>query len=319
MSQSSVFISWSGEISKSVSEELHNFLRHIFPEISIVISTSSIDAGTRWGIELDKVLEKSNFGIVTVTPGNLYAPWLLYEAGAMARIGANFVVPYCFGMGTEELVGPLHRFNGVNADKQNTFEAFWPKLENTLQATPSFHSGEATIVRVRRVLCASTPEFEEAGGSDDPEILDNSFPGSLQHIANAGLEDLSKAMSTTKFDIVHLLGSIDARTGDFLFDKDERLPPDGLKNLLKMTEAKLVFLATCDSLNLGAILSRHWSVIAAADFVENSALIVWEKQFYGLLANGYTLTKAYDTALSLTKLPMRLLIRNDATFVPYGK
>ena len=115
---------------------------------------------------------------------------------------------------------------------------------------------------------------------------------------------------------MHLLGYVEPKTGDFLFGDDERLPASGLLKLLERSRTELLFLATCDSLTLGAVLSRSVSVIAASDSVESARMISWERCFYGLLASGTSLTAAYDVAQATTELPMRLLIRNDSVFLP---
>jgi len=126
-------------------------------------------------------------------------------------------------------------------------------------------------------------------------------------------------LALNSFEIVHLLGYVEPKTGDFVFTDDERLPAGGLLKLLERAKTELLFLATCDSLNLGAILSRAVSVVAASDSVEAAKMIDWERCFYGLLGNGASLTASYDVAQATTELPMRLLIRSDALFVPSAR
>jgi hypothetical protein len=101
-----------------------------------------------------------------------------------------------------------------------------------------------------------------------------------------------------------------------MFDKDERLSATGLAKLVERCGAGLLFLATCDSLTLGAILSRSINVIAASDAVDAETMIAWEKRFYSLLGKGQSLVTAYDLAQATADLPMRLLIRNDSVFIP---
>jgi hypothetical protein len=90
----------------------------------------------------------------------------------------------------------------------------------------------------------------------------------------------------------------------------------GLAKLVERCGASLLFLATCDSLTLGAILSRSMNVIAASDAVDAARMIAWEECFYGLLGKGQSLASAYDVAQAAADLPMRLLIRNDSVFIP---
>jgi len=116
-----IFLSWSGETSKLVASHLHQWLPLIFPDVQIWISTRDIHAGQRWGNELDEQLEATDFGIICVVPSNLLAPWLLFEAGALSKsVESGRVVPFCLGIGADEVQGPLSRFQGVAADKEGT-------------------------------------------------------------------------------------------------------------------------------------------------------------------------------------------------------
>jgi hypothetical protein len=49
------------------------------------MSAEEIGKGERWSINLAKELESSNFGLVCLTPENVNAPWLHFEAGAILK------------------------------------------------------------------------------------------------------------------------------------------------------------------------------------------------------------------------------------------
>lgn len=335
-----VFISWSGESSQSLASILRDWLGLVFPDVTFWISSRDIQAGQRWGNELDRELEATGFGILCLVPTNLLAPWLLFEAGALSKaVLSSRVVPYCLGFQPEEVQGPLSRFQGVPATEAGTrrlvesinsllenkrpdgvlgklFDKWWPDLERDLKRVPPTTASGPSLVRVQRILCAATTQFEALGAAEDMAILEESYPKSLTRIHNARLADLRDALALGRFEVVHLLGYVEPRTGDFLFNDDERLPADGLLKLLERAGASLLFLATCDSLTLGAILSRSVSVIAASDDVESARMIAWEKCFYGLLGKGTSLAASYDLAQATANLPMRLLMRNDAVFLP---
>jgi hypothetical protein len=335
-----IFLSWSGESSKAIASILHDWLTLIFPDATFWISTRDIQAGQRWGSELDRQLESTDFGIICIVPSNVAAPWLLFEAGALSKtVTASRVVPYCLGIPPEDVQGPLSRFQSVPADEggtrklvesinallenkrpevilTKTFEKWWPDLKVGLEGIPPTPSKGPTHIRVRRILCGSTGQFEELGAAQDNEILERNYPGAVTRMREMRLPELREVLALQSFEIVHLLGYVEPRTGDLLFDDNERLPAGGLLKLLERAKAELLFLATCDSLNLGAILSRAVSVVAASDSVDARKMIDWERCFYGLLGRGASLTTAYDVAQATTELPMRLLIRNDAIFVP---
>jgi hypothetical protein len=54
-----------------------------------------ISAGARWANELANELAGTRFGILCLTRDNLNSPWLLFEAGGLAKtVEDTFVCPY---------------------------------------------------------------------------------------------------------------------------------------------------------------------------------------------------------------------------------
>jgi hypothetical protein len=156
-----VFLSWSGEPSKSIASGLKDWLSDVFHDLSVWMSDHDIDAGSRWAGELDSQLETTDFGILCLTPTNCGAPWLLYEAGALAKVVKSArVVPYRWHIKATDLTGPLAQFQGVDADEDGTrrllrsinqarpnpldeprllrlFEKWWPDLSLALEDMPT--------------------------------------------------------------------------------------------------------------------------------------------------------------------------------------
>ncbi len=338
-----VFLSWSGDISRALATALHDWLKLVFPDVDFWISSRNIEAGERWGKELDNELESTNFGVLCLVPTNLVSPWLIFEAGALSKsVDSSRVVPYCLGLQPKEVQGPLSRFQAVSADEAGTrnlvksinsllehkrtddvlgrtFDRWWPDLKHNLEQIPTADIRGPSLVQVQRILCASTTQFEALGAAEDMAVIEANYPNSVTRIHNAHLADLRDALALERFEIVHLLGYVEPKTGDFVFDENQRLPAEGLRKLIELTGANLLFLATCDSLTLGAILSRSVSVIAASDSVETKKMIEWEQCFYGLLGKGTSLAASYDLAQATGDLAMRLLMRNDAFFIARGR
>ena len=335
-----IFLSWSGESSKAVAAALDGWLRFVFPEVRTWMSARAIGPGTRWGEELDRQLEGTNFGVLCLSPDNLASPWVLFEAGAVSKsIATSRVVPYCIGVSPEEVQGPLSRFQGVPADKDGTlkllqsinatlenkrtdedlrliFNTWWPNLENRLAAVPRTATRGPEQVSVRNILVAATPQFEAYGADQDVIVLEENYPGKVKSLMRVGLKELRDALVTQSYQVVHLLGYVDPADGTFVFGEDEKLSAEGLLKLLQHSQAQLVFLATCDSLALGAKLARHMSVVAAIGQVGTEKMVAWERGFYSLLAQGKSLASSYDIAQVTVDVPMVLLIRNDAVFLP---
>jgi hypothetical protein len=151
-----VFLSWSGEKSKGVAKALRDWLPYIKPEIQPWMSGTDIEPGTRWSDEIAKELEATSFGIVCVTRENQSAPWLNFEAGALAKsLDRSRVVPLAIDLAPADVKQPLGTFNGIEMTKEGVLrllvsmnelsvnrvpdvceacERNWPALEPKLEA-----------------------------------------------------------------------------------------------------------------------------------------------------------------------------------------
>src|SRR6267142_2388272 len=107
-----VFISWSKETSRRVAVALRSWLPEVIQNISVWVSDIDIAAGSRNATEISDSLLKAKVGIVCLTPSNLVAPWLLFEAGAISKAvgNKNFVCPYLFGLKITAIQKPLADF-----------------------------------------------------------------------------------------------------------------------------------------------------------------------------------------------------------------
>lgn len=152
-----VFISWSGPRSKVIAEALKVWLPKVIQSVDPWISTQDIDAGAAWMPEISEQLHRG-VGILCLSPSNLTAPWILFEAGGLAKtIGKAMVIPYLSGVNTNDLLGnPMSHFNGCKSTYEGTFmmlkslnkaggpnaisetvlretyDKFWPDLESEI-------------------------------------------------------------------------------------------------------------------------------------------------------------------------------------------
>jgi hypothetical protein len=149
-----VFLSWSGETSKSIAEALRDWLPNVIQAVDPWMSSEDIDKGSQWASELASLLNSVKVGIVCVTPDNQSAPSINFEAGALSRtVEKTMVCPYLIGMRASDLKWPLAQFQGSLANKDetyrliatinkaldsqallesklaNSFERWWPDLE----------------------------------------------------------------------------------------------------------------------------------------------------------------------------------------------
>ena len=113
-----VFVSWSGERSRSLAEATSDWLAAVLPTLPRPWISTRIEKGVRWPHEVGRHLAEADFGIVCVTPENRASPWLLFESGALSNaVGDARVCPLLFGLPPEEMSGPLSQFQAATVDK----------------------------------------------------------------------------------------------------------------------------------------------------------------------------------------------------------
>lgn len=199
-----VFISWSGERSEKVAEALRDWLPSVIQSVTPFMSASDIEKGSRWLSDLGSHLELAGFGLICLTPENLEAPWLLFEAGALSKSMENSrVVPYLYNVSQTQIQGPLTQFQSATANKESTwdvikaiiaasggnglepsrlertFETWWPQLEDSLQNIPEAigtsrpSRSERDILEEILRLCRQMSRQNTPAVEADPETLRN--------------------------------------------------------------------------------------------------------------------------------------------------
>ena len=152
-----LFISWSGKHSQQAANALRDWLPLVLPWTEPWISSEDISKGAAWFSELSEGLSESVFGIICVDPSNVDAPWVLFEAGALANaVSGGRVAPLLFSINPSSMSGPLAQFQmtifqrddmqrlilsivektpGTTAghDVQGAFDLHWPSLQAAIQ------------------------------------------------------------------------------------------------------------------------------------------------------------------------------------------
>jgi len=161
-----IFISWSGERSEALAKALREWFPLVLHFVEPWLSKSDIQAGERWSIEVAKELENCNFGVICITRENMSSPWILFEAGALAKsMQDGRVIPLLLDLDFKEISGPLAQFQAKKADNTSIKElvvslnkaastpvpdaqldklytALWADLENQITSIPK--SGTVT-------------------------------------------------------------------------------------------------------------------------------------------------------------------------------
>jgi hypothetical protein len=167
-----IFISWSGDSSRATAEALREFLLSVFKgEVRPWFSPVDIGKGKLWSRELTTALERAQFGIICVTRTNRGSPWLLFEAGAIAKvINSSRVCPYLLDLKPGELSGPLSLFQLTAATRAETrllleqvnHQLERPLYKRTLHSAIDKHwlalSRRFSQIRRRTISPHTTPE-----------------------------------------------------------------------------------------------------------------------------------------------------------------
>jgi hypothetical protein len=183
-----VFISWSGHRSKAVAHALWQWLPDVIQSIKPWLSAEDIDAGTRWSQILADELAETRFGIICVTPENQNAPWILFEAGALAKtIEKTYVCPYLIEMRHAELRdGPLTQFQTKQADENQT----WDLVKTINRALQQDSLPEEKLKRSFEIWC---PNLERS--------LNNLPPSENDHKEKRKPEDMIEEILNLSRDI----------------------------------------------------------------------------------------------------------------------
>jgi hypothetical protein len=149
-----VFISWSGERSQALAQGLHDWIPLVLHNVEPWLSQADIEAGDRWAEAVAKELADSNFGIICITHENVGSPWVLFEAGALAKsMQGSKVIPLLLDLDIRDITGPLAQFQAKKVDKTGVSEVI-----NSINQTANHAVPEA---RAKQLFDALWPEFEK--------------------------------------------------------------------------------------------------------------------------------------------------------------
>jgi hypothetical protein len=118
-----VFISWSGSRSRATAELLRDWIKCVLQATRPWVSTRDIDRGALWFSEISDQLKDTSVGIVCLTNENKNKPWILFEAGALAKgLSSNRVCTFLVDLKSADLEDPLAQFNHTLPERDSMFE-----------------------------------------------------------------------------------------------------------------------------------------------------------------------------------------------------
>ncbi len=150
-----IFLSWSGSLSRLVAEILRDWLPDVVQALEPWTSSEDIDSGARWSAQIAEKLAGTGQGVIVVTRENLSAPWLNFEAGALAKsLSDGQPRPVLVDLAKSEVVGPLSQFQMTNLDNEEEMLRLVSSLNNRLgPALPQ--------QRLARAFKAAWPDLQD--------------------------------------------------------------------------------------------------------------------------------------------------------------
>jgi hypothetical protein len=150
-----VFLSWSGTRSREVANLLSDWLCCVIQASRPWISTRDLDRGSLWFGEINDQLKDTSVGIICLTQENKNRPWILFEAGALAKgLSTSRVCTLLIDLEPKDVEDPLAQFNHTFPSHESVL-GLVKTLNNTLG-----NSG-LDIRILEQVFDTYWPQFEE--------------------------------------------------------------------------------------------------------------------------------------------------------------
>jgi hypothetical protein len=208
-----VFLSWSGNRSREVANFLSDWLCCVIQATRPWVSTRDLDRGSLWFGEINDQLKDTSVGIVCLTNENKDRPWILFEAGALAKgLSTARVCTFLIDVETKDIEDPLAQFNhtfparesvlglvktlnstlGISALDTRTleqvFETYWPQFETKFKEIISSTQASASPSKAR-------PKEDVLGEILETSRMLNSRLRRLEHEVERG------ALRRTEWDV----------------------------------------------------------------------------------------------------------------------
>jgi hypothetical protein len=204
-----IFISWSGERSKVVAMFLREWLPLVIQSLRPWVSLRDLERGSIWFTEIADKLKNTNLGVVCLTRENKSNPWILFEAGALAKgLTASRVCTLLIDLQPTDVEDPLAQLNHTvptregmsglmqtinknlppaiqlsNEILSEAFSTYWPKFEKVLadvQNSPAANapkprSSDAVLSEILenvRFVSASVRRLETSSASGIMDEID---------------------------------------------------------------------------------------------------------------------------------------------------
>ena len=167
-----LFISWSGEYSGRVAECLKVWIPTIIQSVEVFCSSEDIEKGENWNSRLSEELEQSNFGVVCLTPENVLAPWIHFEAGALSKLSTSRAAAIMLGINPSDIKGPLARFQHTAFNRKDFYRLFHSinsSLESPLKQTTLDRAFENSWEKLEHDIAVIVEDYPPHSPASAPE------------------------------------------------------------------------------------------------------------------------------------------------------
>ncbi|HDR8188358.1 toll/interleukin-1 receptor domain-containing protein [Bacillus wiedmannii] len=245
-----VFLSWSGSESQQLAEAFKDWLPNVLQYIDPYMSAKDIALGERWSNSIADNLENSKFGLIFVTPANIDAPWINFEAGALSKAINSKVIPILYKANVTLLnQGPLKQFQSAKElDKENmfsliesindsteigsldkerlqkAFERWWPDLDKSIKGIVKDDSNDGkengpSEEDMLKIIYSKVIEQEKALNRDQSiSEIQNKIPnGLIRDLEQVHL--LLESVSLANNDIISEENSKELMAGAYRLEK----------------------------------------------------------------------------------------------------
>ena len=105
-------------LPEALASAFRDWLPAVIQAVKPYFSPDDITKGARWEAEIAKELDDSSVGLICLTSDNLEAPWIMFEAGALAKqLDKARVCPIVFGIAPTDVKDPLAQFQASRFDR----------------------------------------------------------------------------------------------------------------------------------------------------------------------------------------------------------
>lgn len=242
-----IFVSWSGKLSCQIAEILKKWIPCLLQSVEVFFSPEDIEKGDNWDKTISNELSECKYGIICLTTENTTAPWINFEAGAIAKSLDSRVTALMVNIKPSDIKGPLSRYQATKFEKtdffqlvssinkvldtpldhavlENTFNAMWGSLENEATTIIGEYSSKSEVTKPHNNSTSENEALEEvlqllrqqsALLSNPEKLLPKDYMDYILRKMNERNRDLSSDYEMMAEELLHYVDNVLENMGTF--------------------------------------------------------------------------------------------------------